>query len=46
MCEEKDGGVRVEEVSVGILRVVDWRYVSVEDGLRYLQHFLLTNHST
>ncbi|KAK7355221.1 hypothetical protein VNO80_14471 [Phaseolus coccineus] len=46
MCEEKGGGVRVEEVSVGILRVVDWRYVGVEDGLRYLQHFLLTNHST
>ncbi|XP_022640288.1 probable F-box protein At5g04010, partial [Vigna radiata var. radiata] len=47
MCEEKDGnGVRVEEVGVGILRVVDWRYVSVEDGLRYFQHFLLTNHVT
>jgi len=45
MCEVKDGsGMKVEEVSVGILRVGDWRYVSVEDGLRYLQHFLLTNH--
>lgn len=41
MC---DGGgkVRVEKVSMGILSVVDWRYVGVEDGLRYLQHFLLT----
>lgn len=48
MCEEKggSGGVRVEEVSVGILRVLDWRYVSVEDGLRYLQHFLLINNVT
>ncbi|MBA0677232.1 hypothetical protein Goari_018650 [Gossypium aridum] len=33
--------MKVEKVSVGILRVVDWRYVSIEDGLRYLQHFLL-----
>ncbi|KAK8315256.1 hypothetical protein V6Z11_D01G226600 [Gossypium hirsutum] len=33
--------MEVEKVSVGILRVVDWRYVSIEDGLRYLQHFLL-----
>ncbi|CAI8602093.1 unnamed protein product [Vicia faba] len=41
MC---DGGgkVKVEKVSMGILSVVDWRYVGVEDGLRYLQHFLLT----
>ncbi|GMN55457.1 hypothetical protein TIFTF001_024580 [Ficus carica] len=35
------GKVRVEKVSVGILSVVNWRYVTVEDGLRYLQHFLL-----
>ncbi|TKY53407.1 F-box protein [Spatholobus suberectus] len=47
MCEGKGGdGVRVDEVSVGILSVVAWRYVSVEDGLRYLQHFLLTNNAT
>ncbi|XP_020210593.1 probable F-box protein At5g04010 [Cajanus cajan] len=45
--EEKSGdGVRVEEVSVGIMSVVDWRYVGVEDGLRYLQHFLLPNNAT
>lgn len=29
-------------LSVGIMSVVDWRYLGVEDGLRYLQHFLLT----
>ena len=38
----KDGGdkVRVDKVSVGILNIVNWRYVIVEDGIRYLQHFL------
>ncbi|CAK8571325.1 unnamed protein product [Lathyrus sativus] len=41
MCDS-GGKVRVEKVSMGILSVVDWRYVGVEDGLRYLQHFLLT----
>ncbi|RDY04679.1 putative F-box protein, partial [Mucuna pruriens] len=47
MCGGKGGdGVRVDRVSVGILSVVDWRYVGVEDGLRYLQHFLLTNNAT
>jgi len=42
--ESDDGGreVRVEKVSVGIMSVVDWRYVGIDDGLRYLQHFLLT----
>lgn len=39
--ESSDGSVRVEKVNVGILSVVNWRYVTVEDGLRYLQHFLL-----
>ncbi|KAH1249710.1 hypothetical protein GmHk_05G013013 [Glycine max] len=37
MCEgegENLNGVRVNEVSVGILSVVDWRYASVEDRLR------------
>lgn len=29
-------------LSVGIMSVVDWRYLGIEDGLRYLQHFLLT----
>ncbi|XVE95856.1 hypothetical protein REPUB_Repub02eG0170100 [Reevesia pubescens] len=33
--------LKVEKVSVGMLRCVDWRYVSIDDGLRYLQHFLL-----
>ncbi|KAK7267284.1 hypothetical protein RIF29_19951 [Crotalaria pallida] len=45
MCGGKgsdDGKVRVSKVGVGILSAVDWRYVGVEDGLRYLQHFLLT----
>ncbi|KAL1362856.1 hypothetical protein HN51_011068 [Arachis hypogaea] len=44
MCGEKrsNGKVKVNKVSVGILSVVDWRYISVQDGLRYLQHFLPT----
>lgn len=33
--------VGVEEVWVGVLNVLSWRYVSTEDALRYLQHFLL-----
>ncbi|KAL5994655.1 hypothetical protein ACLOJK_024708 [Asimina triloba] len=33
--------VRVEKVSLGLMCVMSWRYVSVDDGLRYLQHFLL-----
>ncbi|KAG5057252.1 hypothetical protein JHK82_012247 [Glycine max] len=39
MCEgegENLNGVRVNEVSVGILSVVDWRYASVEDRLRMI----------
>ncbi|XP_008240746.1 PREDICTED: probable F-box protein At5g04010 [Prunus mume] len=36
-----DGRRKVKKVSVGILSVVNWRYVSVDDALRYLQHFLL-----
>ncbi|KAL5546449.1 hypothetical protein UlMin_006136 [Ulmus minor] len=35
------GKIRVEKVGLGILNVVSWRYASVEDGLRYLQLFLL-----
>ncbi|KAB2631201.1 F-box protein [Pyrus ussuriensis x Pyrus communis] len=34
-------GRRVNKVSVGMLSVADRRYVSVDDALRYLQHFLL-----
>lgn len=44
-CRESDDGggeVRVGKVSVGIMSVVDWRYVGIDNGLRYLQHFLLT----
>ncbi|XWS65706.1 hypothetical protein CRYUN_Cryun05aG0136500 [Craigia yunnanensis] len=33
--------LKVERVSVGMLRCIDWRYVGIDDGLRYLQHFLL-----
>lgn len=33
--------VRLETVKLGLLSVVSWRYVSVNQGLRYLQHFLL-----
>ncbi|XP_010246255.1 PREDICTED: probable F-box protein At5g04010 [Nelumbo nucifera] len=32
---------RVEKVSMGILSVVSWGYLGIDDGLRYLQHFLL-----
>ncbi|EEF32293.1 probable F-box protein At5g04010 [Ricinus communis] len=38
---ESDGKVKVDKVSVGILSIVNWRYVSLENGLRYLQHFLV-----
>ncbi|XP_041024552.1 probable F-box protein At5g04010 [Juglans microcarpa x Juglans regia] len=40
---ESGGGrkVRAEKVSVGILSIVNWRYVNMDDGLRYLQHFLV-----
>lgn len=43
MKEEGGGGGRkmvVERATVGVLSIVSWRYVSVDDGLRYLQHFL------
>lgn len=37
-----DGGkVRIEKVSLGILSILNWRYITLQDGLRYLQHFLL-----
>ncbi|KAK6127300.1 hypothetical protein DH2020_038963 [Rehmannia glutinosa] len=38
---ESEGKVVVEKVSVGVLSIVSWRYVCVDDALRYLQHFLL-----
>lgn len=34
------GRIKVESVSVGILSMARWRYVSMDDGLRYLQNFL------
>ncbi|GAB4843903.1 hypothetical protein Ancab_013867 [Ancistrocladus abbreviatus] len=34
------GGVTVEKVNVGVLSILSWRYVSVDDALGYLQHFL------
>ncbi|XP_071691195.1 probable F-box protein At5g04010 [Rutidosis leptorrhynchoides] len=37
---EESGKMVVERVSVGVLSIVSWRYVGVDDGLRYLQHFL------
>ncbi|KAK1427089.1 hypothetical protein QVD17_15772 [Tagetes erecta] len=43
MKEEEGGegrGTVVGSVNVGVLSIVSWRYVSVDDGLRYLQHFL------
>ncbi|KAG8367854.1 hypothetical protein BUALT_Bualt16G0115900 [Buddleja alternifolia] len=38
---ESGGKVVVEKMSVGVLSIVSWRYVCVDDALRYLQHFLL-----
>lgn len=40
-CEDEK--VRVAKACVGMLSIVNWRYVTVDDGLRYLQHFLLPN---
>ncbi|KAL6539782.1 hypothetical protein OROHE_011553 [Orobanche hederae] len=42
-CSGGGGGGRmvVEKISVGMLSVVSWRYVCVDDALRYLQYFLL-----
>ncbi|GAA0161098.1 hypothetical protein LIER_17495 [Lithospermum erythrorhizon] len=37
---ERCGKVLIEKVSVGVLSVISWRYVRVDDALRYLQHFL------
>ncbi|KAL8459978.1 hypothetical protein ACS0TY_031765 [Phlomoides rotata] len=37
----EEGKVVVERMSVGVMSIVSWRYVCVDDGLRYLQHFLL-----
>ncbi|XP_052191458.1 probable F-box protein At5g04010 [Diospyros lotus] len=37
----KGGKMTVAMVGVGVLSVVSWRYVSIEDSMRYLEHFLL-----
>lgn len=31
----------VEKVSLGVLSIVSWRYVCLDDAFRYLQHFLV-----
>ncbi|CAA6653952.1 unnamed protein product [Spirodela intermedia] len=38
--EAEGRGRAVVGVTVGVLRVVGWRYVEVDDGLMYLQHFI------
>ncbi|XP_073132217.1 probable F-box protein At5g04010 [Henckelia pumila] len=38
------GKVAVEKMSLGVLSIVSWRYVSVDEVLRYLQHFLLPSN--
>ncbi|XP_019708830.3 probable F-box protein At5g04010 [Elaeis guineensis] len=35
---------RVGRMSLGLMSMADWRYVGVDDGLLYLQHFLLPNN--
>ncbi|KAM3234552.1 putative F-box protein [Capsicum annuum] len=37
----EDGRAMVEKISAGILSIVSWRYLFVDDALRYLQHFLV-----
>ncbi|KAL3533685.1 hypothetical protein ACH5RR_007206 [Cinchona calisaya] len=41
LSECSGGKVMVEKMSVGVLSIVSWRYVCIDDALRYLQHFLL-----
>ncbi|CAN4106620.1 unnamed protein product [Withania somnifera] len=38
----EDGKAMVEKMSAGVLSIVSWRYLFVEDALRYLQHFLVS----
>ncbi|XP_074274302.1 putative F-box protein At5g04010 [Silene latifolia] len=44
MTTTHDGGgwnkLRIEKVKVGIMCIVNWRYLSVDDALSYLDHFL------
>lgn len=41
---ESGGKVVVEKMTLGVLSIVSWRYVSVDEVLRYLQHFLLPSN--
>ncbi|KZV27332.1 hypothetical protein F511_02441 [Dorcoceras hygrometricum] len=38
---ESGGEFVIEKMSLGVLSIVSWRYVGVDEVLRYLQHFLL-----
>ncbi|PSS33535.1 F-box protein [Actinidia chinensis var. chinensis] len=40
---ESVGKMVVEKVNVGMMSALSWRYVSIDDALRYLQHFLVTS---
>ncbi|XP_008786892.3 probable F-box protein At5g04010 [Phoenix dactylifera] len=42
--DEEAGRRRVARMSMGLMSIADWRYVGVDDGLLYLQHFLLPNN--
>lgn len=35
----KNGKARLEKITLGLMNTHSWRYVSVDDGLRYLQDF-------
>ncbi|KAL9675279.1 hypothetical protein QQ045_003481 [Rhodiola kirilowii] len=37
---DKDNELKVVKVSMGLLSSVSWRYVCMDDALRYLQHFV------
>lgn len=39
--KENGGKIMVEKMSVGVLSIVSWRYIWIDDALRYLEHFLL-----
>lgn len=37
--QSKNGKARLEKITLGLMNTRSWRYVSVDDGLRYLQDF-------
>ncbi|KAF9614186.1 hypothetical protein IFM89_015694 [Coptis chinensis] len=41
LSKDRNKMMKVEKVTVGLLRENCWRYLSVDDALRYLQRFLL-----